>query len=235
MLRFLVYEERHFAKAGVFFTWNSSWEPQVLGSPDTVFKNYVYIYLLKYIENQGATGVKKSRILSGLALWLFIMYVFDIFFVLCYNNNIIKIIKFLEKRCVIVKTKLITDKEIAIEAIKKSCGYVLEYASDDLKKDRDVVLEAVKKNGGALQYASNDLKKDREVVLEAIKNAERSLRYASPKLKNDKNFILEIIRKSKSDKIFSYIPENLQNDKDILLEKRVNAVIERISLCDNFT
>ena len=38
-----------------------------------------------------------------------------------------------------------------------------------LKGDREVVLEAVKQNGGALEDASEELKGDREVVMAAVK------------------------------------------------------------------
>jgi hypothetical protein len=43
----------------------------------------------------------------------------------------------------------------------------LEYAIDDLKRDREIVLAAVTKNGMALHHASDDLKGDREFVLAA--------------------------------------------------------------------
>ena len=42
--------------------------------------------------------------------------------------------------------------------------YALQFAAEELKKDREVVLAAVQQNGGALQYAAEELKKDREVV-----------------------------------------------------------------------
>ena len=44
-------------------------------------------------------------------------------------------------------------------------GSALEYASDELREDREIVLVAVKKAGGlALRYASDELKGDREIV-----------------------------------------------------------------------
>ena len=39
-----------------------------------------------------------------------------------------------------------------------------------MKKDKDVVLQAVKESAFALQYASEKLKKDRDVVLQAVQN-----------------------------------------------------------------
>ena len=42
--------------------------------------------------------------------------------------------------------------------------YSLEYASNELKNNKEIVLEAVKQNGYSLQYASNELKNDKEIV-----------------------------------------------------------------------
>ena len=39
-----------------------------------------------------------------------------------------------------------------------------------MNPDKKIVLEAVKQNGYSLFYADQSLKKDKEVVLEAIKN-----------------------------------------------------------------
>ena len=43
-------------------------------------------------------------------------------------------------------------------------GDELEYASVELRADRDVVLAAVAQNGRALEYASVELRANREVV-----------------------------------------------------------------------
>ena len=53
--------------------------------------------------------------------------------------------------------KIITNREELLEAIKKLC-FTLEYASEELKNDKEIVLTAVKKSGLALKYASERLK-----------------------------------------------------------------------------
>jgi hypothetical protein len=68
-------------------------------------------------------------------------------------------------------------------------GLALEYASDDLKNDREVVLAAVQQNGLALEYASDDLKNDREVVLAAVQQDGFALEYASTNLQDDKEVV----------------------------------------------
>ena len=46
-------------------------------------------------------------------------------------------------------------------------GWALEYASDGLRGDKEVVMAAVAQNGGALQFASAELRADEEVVMAA--------------------------------------------------------------------
>ena len=44
----------------------------------------------------------------------------------------------------------------------------MQYASQELKRDREVVMEAVKQSGFALQFASEALREDREVCSATI-------------------------------------------------------------------
>ena len=60
------------------------------------------------------------------------------------------------------REKLKRDREVVLEAVKQD-GYALRFASEELRGDRDVVMEAVKQNGDALQYASQELQRDTEV------------------------------------------------------------------------
>ena len=80
-------------------------------------------------------------------------------------------------------TSALLDKLLALGA--------LEHASDALKDDREIVLEAVKQNWLALEYASAALKDDREIVLEAVKQDGSALRFASAVLKNDREIVLK--------------------------------------------
>jgi len=70
-------------------------------------------------------------------------------------------------------------------AAVKSRGAALEFASDELQTDQEVVLEAVKADGRALEFASAELQADREVVLEAVKSDGAALPFAAEKLQAD--------------------------------------------------
>ena len=104
--------------------------------------------------------------------------------------------------------KLRNDKEVVREAIKQN-GYTIRYASEELKNDKEVVLEAVKQNGKALLYASKELRNDKEVVLEAVRQDGEALNYASKELKNDKEVVLEAVKQKGN--AFWYASKELQN------------------------
>jgi hypothetical protein len=87
--------------------------------------------------------------------------------------------------------ELRADKEVVMVAVKNS-GYALEYASEELQADKEVVLAAVKQHGFALKYASEELRSDREVVLAAVKDDGDALQFAGDSLKNDPEFLKEV-------------------------------------------
>ena len=82
-----------------------------------------------------------------------------------------------------------TEKAAAMAAVQKN-GRALEYAREDMKKDKEVVMAAVQKNGQALQYAHEDMKRDKEVVMAAVQKDGGALRYAHEDIKKDKEFAI---------------------------------------------
>lgn len=59
--------------------------------------------------------------------------------------------------------KEISNKKEALIAVQQN-GYNLEYVSDELRADKEVVIAAVQQDKFALQFASDDLKIDEEVL-----------------------------------------------------------------------
>ena len=74
------------------------------------------------------------------------------------------------------------DKEIVLIAVKND-GYALEYADESFKKDKEIVLIAVKQYGRNLEYADDSLKKDKEIVLEAAKTDPLAIKFADISLR----------------------------------------------------
>jgi len=98
-----------------------------------------------------------------------------------------------------------SDKEIVLAAVTQN-GNALQYASDDLKGDqnvvfaafkqkgysveghmsvREMILAAVRADGNNLQFASNELREDREVVLAAVRKSGAALKFALGELNQD--------------------------------------------------
>ena len=67
------------------------------------------------------------------------------------------------------------DREIVMEAVQETC-FGLEDASKELMGYREIVMESVKWNVEALQYASEELKGDGKVVMKAVKQRGEALR-----------------------------------------------------------
>ena len=106
------------------------------------------------------------------------------------------------------------DKEIVLAAVKQDGG-ALEFADDSLKKDKKIVLAAVKQWGGALQYADDIFKKDKDIVLEGAKTVGEALEYGDDSFKNNKEIVLAVVKRSGN--ALEYADDSLKKDKEIVL------------------
>ena len=88
-----------------------------------------------------------------------------------------------------------TDREVVLEAVARN-GSALGHASVELRADRELVMVAISNDGWALQFASPELQKDREIVLEAIRQDGRALEYAGAEPQADRQIVLEAIRQN---------------------------------------
>ena len=97
----------------------------------------------------------------------------------------------------------------------------LYYATEELRDDKDVIMEAVKNDGQILYYASERLRDDNDVVMEAIKNKPLIFKYASLRLRSDKEYAkLAITLGMEKAKryivtIYQSLSEELQSDEEI--------------------
>ncbi|SVD56061.1 uncharacterized protein METZ01_LOCUS408915, partial [marine metagenome] len=95
----------------------------------------------------------------------------------------------------------------------RECGLALEYASETLRADKEVVLAAVEADVAALQFASDALRSDEEIVMKAVllweEYCEESrggypynvydeedfpVEYAHPSLKCNQVFLAKVLR-----------------------------------------
>ena len=105
------------------------------------------------------------------------------------------------------------DKDVVLAAVKQEeYGLAFKYADESFKKDKEIVLIAVKKYGRSLEYADDSFKKDKNIVLAAVKQDGLALEYADKKLRADKKIILEAIKEHHS--LLRYADESLQKEID---------------------
>ena len=75
------------------------------------------------------------------------------------------------------------DREIVLTCLqhRNASGWLFEYASEELKATREVVLAVVQNHGQALRYASAVLRDDEEIVEAAMREDDSVLEYAGEK------------------------------------------------------
>ena len=136
---------------------------------------------------------------------------------------------------------ILDDKEFSAEAIKKSPSYYqflsdrlhedtdllllaydnpknrasfcINYASETLKKDRELTKKILSKDGISLEYVDEEFKNDKELVLLAINENAMSLQYASPKLQNDKTVVLAAVKKNGN--VYEFLPKTMKQNKEV--------------------
>jgi hypothetical protein len=100
----------------------------------------------------------------------------------------------------------------------------------ELLSDNDFMIEAIKRNGLILEFASNQLLNNPELVLEAVENINKTkgefhvdspLKFASDSIKNTYNIVLEAVKRDGT--VIKYASKELQLNQDILLEAVKNG------------
>lgn len=115
----------------------------------------------------------------------------------CFTNNKEVMLDFFNQRILnpqslqnlqYVSDDLKDDLEVVMSAIKQD-PLNLQFAGKRFKEDKNLAMLALQ-NKGSLEFLSEELKNDREVVLLALKNNGSQLQFASNRLKNDKDMVV---------------------------------------------
>jgi hypothetical protein len=134
----------------------------------------------------------------------------------------------------LIPNKFTDDEDIVLEALKDDYEILTEYISDRLKNLKHIVKAILNTNGCYLKKTLSEFKKDKELVLAAIKNSNTALYYADKELQNDQDCKhAYIARKQYEESIETWAEEKLSlkpdeeqfylfpwsfNDKQFLLE-----------------
>ena len=107
------------------------------------------------------------------------------------------------------------DEEVAVAALRIS-PTLFETMSAKLRGNRRVAIEAVSKNHYLIEYASDELRDDPEVVMAGAGSdwgETVSLRHASKRLRSDKDFVIRAL--STGANLF-WVDESIQYDLDVV-------------------
>merc|ERR1739845_27643 len=105
---------------------------------------------------------------------------------------------------------------------------VLRYASQDVRADRQIVMEAVRSNGLSLEFASGDLRGEQRVATEAVRQNGLSLQFASVWLRAEPDVPLEAMAQ------LGITPNDLLDYRRIVLEaeQRESKVFQLATFID---
>lgn len=123
-----------------------------------------------------------------------------------------------------------SNREWVIEKLKKD-GNNLEYACEEFKNDKEIVLLALKVNPDAIQFVSQSFKIDKEFFILGVKQNAFLLCYASEIFKNDREIVIAAIRRNFY--AFWHASERLRNNQKIIYMaiKNYYSVLGSISTC----
>jgi len=119
-----------------------------------------------------------------------------------------------------------------------STKYFLKYAPEEIKRNRSIVLEALKNDGLALEFISTEFKNDREIVLVAVKSSGKALEYASNELKNDREIVLEAVKRIKpydarSYSVLKFASSELKDNKEIVFTAIQSNIHQYLDASEN--
>jgi hypothetical protein len=108
----------------------------------------------------------------------------------------------------------VSKKENVINELKN--GTSLYNFNENIRSNKEIVLEAVKTNGLNFQYVSSELKGDKEIITESIKNFPLLLKIENEnvsELRFNKDFMKELIEHNY--KNYEFIGYTLENDLEL--------------------
>ena len=85
------------------------------------------------------------------------------------------------------------DRNNILELLRKYWSrnvWRLEDTSDNLRRDRELVMAAGNNLGFALEFASEDFQRDRDIVMAAVKQYGLALEFSSEDFKRDENIVM---------------------------------------------
>jgi len=113
-----------------------------------------------------------------------------------------------------ISEELKKDKELVLELVKTQ-GYNLTLLKNDFRDDEDIVWAALKSSSDTFIFVSDRLKDKDTIVKYALKNVPKNISYASDRFRNDKELMSDLLKKHEY--LLKDVHDDLRNDMNILL------------------
>lgn len=110
--------------------------------------------------------------------------------------------------------RLKEDREFVKYAVTKS-HYILGETTEELQDDDEIVRLALAKSSSAIQYASDRFKDNKDIILNLVKENSEALQVASNRLKDDIDVVMAAVSKNAS--AFKYVSKRLQGNKEVVM------------------
>lgn len=140
--------------------------------------------------------------------------------VICALKSTIVALQYVDKR-------LANSKPFILRAIKETpwAEFVFKFASDDLKKDVEVLKEALKKDGGVIAFADKRFQNWVDLAFLALRaQKNNSIKYFGEGLRGNREFMDEVLRRKPDE--MRYLADNLLVDIPFLT--KVGARDDRV-------
>eukprot|EP00435_Cladocopium_sp_Y103_P020794 s1846_g5.t1 len=111
--------------------------------------------------------------------------------------------------------RLKKDRSLVLEAIQSE-GVAVRFAAEELRQNHSFVCEAMSRNGDALRYVDDEFHSDPKVVRSAVRQNGMALRFAVPELRADLNIVTEATKNTP--KAFAFACGPLKWDRALVLE-----------------
>ena len=143
-----------------------------------------------------------------------------------YNKitNTIEKIKFFEKNKIMFPHNVIDDKDVILNNAKKNKNILL-YATKELKKDKDFILQLIKINPDIFENIDSKLKRNISFITNSVMINAKILKYVPKDILLDRKLLLKLIKINED--VMCYIDYSLY--KDISFIKEVIKIDDSLS------
>ena len=129
-----------------------------------------------------------------------------------------------------------SNKTIVLEIIKNVDGHYLKFADEELKRDKEIVYEAVKNHNrisnDIFNYADEELKRDKFIILKLIEEGYDSIYlFINEELKKDRDYTLKLLKLNKC--LFKHLDEEYKQDNEMIKEGLKD--LDNIEYIENLT